>query len=153
MILCTPTAAPPIWLSQGWPQTLPVYEGQITGRFGGRRHYNPLSPDFQAATEGSSRPWPIVSAIIRPVIGWQIDNEYSNNFDQSETTHAAFRKWLRNKYGDIDKLNHAWGNQFWNTYYTDFDQILLPPSREPKYWQSPPDPGRLPILELGIRGI
>jgi beta-galactosidase len=133
VILCTPTAAPPIWLSQGWPQTLPVYEGQITGRFGGRRHYNPLSPDFQAATKR------IVQAMADrfgnhpSIIGWQIDNEFSNNFDQSETTHAAFRNWLRKKYGDINKLNHAWGNQFWNTYYTDFNQILLPPSREPKY--------------------
>ena len=133
VILCTPTAAPPIWLSHGSPQTLPVYEGQIPGRFGGRRHYNPLSPEFQAATRR------IVQAMANrfgdhpSVIGWQIDNEYSNNFDQSETTHAAFRKWLRNKYGDIHKLNQAWGNQFWNTYYTDFDQILLPPTREPKY--------------------
>lgn len=133
VILCTPTAAPPIWLSQGWPQTLPVYEGNIPGRFGGRRHYNPLSPDFQAATQR------IVQALADrfgdhpSVIGWQIDNEYSNSFDQSEVAHAAFREWLRNKYGDINKLNQAWGNQFWNTYYTDFDQILLPASREPKY--------------------
>jgi beta-galactosidase len=133
VILCTPTAAPPIWLSHGSPQTLPIYEGKISGRFGGRRHYNPLSPEFHAATRR------IVQAMADrfgdhpSVIGWQVDNEYSNNFDQSETTHAAFRKWLRNKYGDIKQLNQAWGNQFWNTYYTDFDQILLPPTREPKY--------------------
>jgi beta-galactosidase len=133
VILCTPTAAPPIWLSDGSPETLPVYEGNIRGRFGGRRHYNPLSPEFQAATRR------IVQAMADrfgdhpSVIGWQIDNEYSNPFDQSEITHAAFRKWLREKYRDIQNLNRAWGNQFWNTYYTDFNQILLPPTREPRY--------------------
>ncbi|MGD0464932.1 MAG: beta-galactosidase [Tepidisphaeraceae bacterium] len=133
VILCTPTAAPPIWLSQSVPQTLPMYDGGIVGRFGGRRHYNPLSPEFQDATVR------IVQAMADrfgdhpAVIGWQIDNEYSNPFDQSEVTHAAFRRWLRNKYRDIQSLNRAWGNQFWNTYYTDFDQILLPPSRDPKY--------------------
>ncbi len=133
VILCTPTASPPVWLSYTLPQTLPVYEGQIRGRFGGRRHYNPLSPEFQDATRR------IVGAMADhfgdhpAVIGWQIDNEYSNPFDQSEVTHAAFRRWLREKYGDIQSLNRAWGNQFWNTYYTDFDQILMPPSREPKY--------------------
>jgi beta-galactosidase len=133
VILCTPTAAPPVWLSTLLPQTLPVYEGQIRGRFGGRRHYNPLSPEFQDATRR------IVTAMADrfgndpAVIGWQIDNEYSNPFDQSEVTHAAFRKWLREKYGDIQALNRAWGNQFWNTYYTDFDQILMPPSRQPNY--------------------
>ncbi len=127
VILCTPTAAPPIWLSDGSPETLPMYEGNVRGRFGGRRHYNPLSPEFQAATRR------IVQAMADrfgdhpSVIGWQIDNEYSNPFDQSEITHAAFRKWLREKYGDIQNLNRAWGNQFWNTYYTDFNQILLPP--------------------------
>ena len=71
------------------------------------------------------------------VIGWQIDNEYSSHashpFDQSEHTHAAFREWLRKKYGDVDALNRAWGNQFWNQYYTDFSQILLSPSRDPGY--------------------
>ncbi|MGD0387731.1 MAG: beta-galactosidase [Tepidisphaeraceae bacterium] len=133
VILCTPTAAPPIWLSQQFPETLPIYDGQIRGRFGGRRHYNPLSPEFHAATRR------IVQAMADrfgdhpSVIGWQIDNEYSNPFDQSETTHAAFRQWLRDKYGNIRQLNRAWGNQFWNTYYTDFDQILFPPSRDPKY--------------------
>jgi beta-galactosidase len=129
VILCTPTAAPPIWLSQ----TLPLYEGGIVGRFGGRRHYNPLSPEFHDATRR------IVQAMADrfgdhpAVIGWQIDNEYSNPFDQSDVTHAAFRRWLRDKYGDIQSLNRAWGNQFWTAYYTDFDQILLPPSRDPKY--------------------
>jgi beta-galactosidase len=133
VILCTPTAAPPIWLSHQFPQTLPIYEGNIVGRFGGRRHYNPLSPEFQEATRR------IVGAMAdhfgnhSSVIGWQIDNEYSGNFDQSEATHAAFRKWLREKYGDIQTLNRAWGNQFWNTYYTAFDQILMPPSRDPRY--------------------
>jgi beta-galactosidase len=133
VILCTPTAAPPVWLSHTLRQTLPVYEGQIQGRFGGRRHYNPLSPEFQDATRR------IVQAMADrfgnhpSIIGWQIDNEYSNPFDQSEVTHSAFRQWLKRKYGDIQSLNRAWGNQFWNTYYTDFDQILLPPSRDPKY--------------------
>jgi beta-galactosidase len=133
VILCTPTAAPPIWLSDTSPDTLPIHASGVRSRFGGRRHYNPLSLKFQEAT------WKIVTAMAdhfghhKSVIGWQIDNEYSQYFDQSETTHKAFQNWLRKKYGNIDSLNQAWGNQFWNTYYTDFDQILFPPSRDPQY--------------------
>jgi beta-galactosidase len=133
VILCTPTAAPPIWLSHDHPGTLPIDKTGTPLRFGGRRHYNPLSPDFREATTR------IVSALADEfgdhpsVIGWQIDNEYNQFFDQSEITHAAFRKWLRSKYGNIAALNRAWGNQFWNQYYTDFDQILFPPSRDPVY--------------------
>jgi beta-galactosidase len=37
------------------------------------------------------------------------------------------------KYGTIEKLNHAWGCQFWNTQYTDFSQILFPPGADPGY--------------------
>jgi beta-galactosidase len=133
VILCTPTAAPPVWLADQFPETLPVDQHGTRRRFGGRRHYNPLSVKLQEAT------WRIVTAMAQrfgkheAVIGWQIDNEYSGPFDQSETTHRAFRSWLTKKYGTIQELNRAWGNQFWNTYYTTFDQVMMPPSRDPGY--------------------
>jgi beta-galactosidase len=133
VILCTPTAAPPIWLAQDHPETLPVDAHGTPARFGGRRHYNPTS---RALHEAAVR---IVTALAErfaphpAVIGWQIDNEYSGEFDQSDSTHSAFRAWLERKYGTIDGLNAAWGNQFWNTYYSSFDQILMPRSRDPGY--------------------
>ena len=43
VILCTPTAAPPIWLAEKFPETLPIENGFVRG-FGGRRHYSPTSP-------------------------------------------------------------------------------------------------------------
>ena len=133
VILCTPTAAPPIWLCQKYPQTLPMLADGTTQRFGGRRHYNPLSPAMIAATKR------IVTAMADrfgkhpSVIGWQIDNEYCGGFDQSPLTHKAFGEWLQNRYKTIDALNKAWGCQFWNTYYTDFSQIQLPRKRELEY--------------------
>ncbi|HVT87373.1 MAG TPA: beta-galactosidase [Tepidisphaeraceae bacterium] len=133
VILCTPTAAPPVWLAEKHPETLLIDKNRTNTRFGGRRHYNPTSPKFREATAR------IVSAMAErygkhpSIIGWQLDNEYSAEHDQSENTHVAFRGWLQRKYETIEKLNHAWGNQFWNTYYTDFKQILLPPSFDPGY--------------------
>jgi beta-galactosidase len=133
VILCTPTAAPPIWLSQEHPDVLPVDQHGTPQRHGGRRHYNPMSPSLREATTR------IVTALADKfgkhpsVIGWQIDNEYGGSHDQSAHTHAGFREWLKRKYGTIENLNVAWGNQFWNQYYTDFCQILLPPSGDPIY--------------------
>jgi beta-galactosidase len=133
VILCTPTAAPPIWLSHEYPETLPMSETGVRMRFGGRRHYTPTSPAMREATAR------IVTALAErfgqhpSVIGWQIDNEYSGPYDQSPATHEAFRQWLRRRYGSIEALNAAWGNPFWNTYYTDFAQILMPVSRELSY--------------------
>ena len=133
VILCTPTAAPPVWLVQEHPEILPRDKNGTLIRFGGRRHYSPTAPAMQ---EAAIR---IVTAMAAHfgsrdgVIGWQIDNELSGPFDQGEHTHVAFRQWLQKKYGTIDNLNRAWGSQFWNQYYTDFAQVLLAPSRDPEY--------------------
>jgi beta-galactosidase len=131
VILCTPTAAPPVWLAN--ENTLPVDESGRRTRFGGRRHYSPTSPQYR---EAAAR---IVTAMAdhfgqhASIVGWQIDNEYSGSHDQSPHAHEAFREWLKRKYQTIDNLNRAWGSQFWNTYYTDFSQILFPPNHDPGY--------------------
>ena len=133
VILCTPTAAPPVWLGVDHPETLPVDKHGTAARFGSRRHYCPTSP---AMREASTR---IVTALAErfgdhpAVIGWQIDNEIGGAFDQSDNTHNAFRAWLGRKYGTIEQLNAAWACQFWNTYYRSFDEIKMPVSRDPAY--------------------
>lgn len=133
VILCTPTAAPPIWLSQEYPEILPMNEFGVRGRHGGRRHYTPTSPKYLEACYNVTRAMASRFGQDPTVIGWQIDNELSGPFDQSEHTHKAFQKWLEKKYTTIENLNKAWGNQFWNQYYQSFDQILMPASRDPRY--------------------
>jgi beta-galactosidase len=134
VILCTPTAAPPIWLVEKHPEILPVDEMGRTKRFGGRRHYSPTAP---ALHDASRR---IVAALADrfghhpAVIGWQVDNEYGSDFiDQNAHAVEGFRNWLRARYESVDALNKAWGCQFWNTYYTDFAQVTLPASRAVNY--------------------
>ncbi len=133
VILCTPTAAPPIWLAERCPETLPVDQFGTRKRFGGRRHYSPTSPAMHEASRA------IVTALADrfgnhpAVIGWQIDNEYGGEFDQAEHTHQEFRRWLQARYGTIENLNTAWGCQFWSTCYTNFSQILFPAGRNPDY--------------------
>ncbi|MGC4033757.1 MAG: beta-galactosidase [Tepidisphaeraceae bacterium] len=129
VILCTPTAAPPVWLTQQHPEILGRDENGKPDRHGGRRHYAPTCPAMLEASARITRAMAEKFGDHPSVIGWQIDNELGGQFDQSDYTHAAFRTWLRNKYKTIDALNAAWGNQFWNQYYNDFDQILMPAGR------------------------
>ena len=133
VILCTPTAAPPIWLIEEHPDVLPQDEFGQPMRFGGRRHYSPVSSAMREATARIVEALADRFAKQPAVIGWQIDNEYSGNFDQSPAAHAAFQQWLRRRYETIEKLNDAWGCQFWSTQYSKFEQVKLPPSRDPKY--------------------
>ncbi len=128
IILCTPTAVVPVWMAQKYPEIM------LTGkRFGGRRHALHLHSRVREFTTK------VVTQLAErlgdhpAVIGWQIDNEYNAPFDQSETTHKAFRAWLEKRYGSIENLNKAWGCQFWNTFYSDFSQILFPTSRDADY--------------------
>jgi hypothetical protein len=109
VILCTPTAAPPIWLVQEHPDVLPIDESGKQYRFGGRRHYSPTAPAMLQATIR------IVTAMAQHfgdregVIGWQIDNELGCQFDQNEHAHIAFRRWLQQKYGTIENLTARGG--------------------------------------------
>ena len=131
VILCTPTAVIPAWLAEKHPDVLWTHQ-----RFGGRRHANHLHPAYREASRRVTEVMADRFGSHPRVIGWQIDNEFNNGRrnDQSAITHAVFREWLRVKYdNDIEKLNAAWGCAFWNTYYSSFDQIKLPETREPDY--------------------
>lgn len=129
IVLGTPTAAPPVWLSRTHPETLPVDAQGRVKNVGARRHYCPNSPVYRALTAR------IVGAMAQHygaderVIGWQIDNE----FGADNTTRCycpncatAFRVWLEQKYGSIDALNDAWGNVFWSQTYADWSEIGAP---------------------------
>lgn len=128
VIFCTPTAAPPAWLTEKYPEVLNARIDGVKYRHGMRRHYNYNS---QVYRELSKR---IVEKLAehygkrKSIIGWQIDNEINCAMDEfySESDTLAFRKFLQTKYGTLDALNQAWGNVFWNQTYTKWEEIHLP---------------------------
>jgi beta-galactosidase len=129
VVLCTPSATPPIWLTRAHPEILMVDAQGRTMDHGSREHADWSSPlyrkyvtkiDSQLAKRFGHDP---------RVWGWQIDNElshYGKRFSYSPAATVKFREWLKEKYGTIDKLNAAWGGAFWSTMYQNFDQIDIP---------------------------
>jgi beta-galactosidase len=125
VIFCTPTAAPPSWLSAQYPEILNARLDGVLLRHGGRRHYNYNSPVYRRFTAQ------IVEKIAghygkHPnIIGWQIDNELNCETDEfySESDNTAFREFLKKKYSSLDTLNNAWGTVFWNQTYTSWAEI------------------------------
>ena len=141
VILGTPTATPPRWLVELHPEILPVDKNGITLNFGSRRHYDISSEVYR---EYCAR---IVTQMVQrygthpAVIAWQTDNELGCHDTSPSYTEAArkrFGKWLAARYGEVERLNTAWGNVFWSMEYRSFEEIGLPnrtpTDANPSHW-------------------
>ena len=58
------------------------------------------------------------------VLGWQIDNEYSDiSFDPD--TKSQFQQWLKARYGTLDNLNARWTTSYWSETIFDWSQVPI----------------------------
>lgn len=135
--LATATASPPAWLCQLHPDILPSRADGTMLWPGSRQHYNPSSRAYREACAE------LVTALAKryaqhPALAmWHINNEYACHVpaDYGDETAEAFREWLKQRHGSLDKLNATWGTAFWSQHYYDWDEIL--PPRESPTLQNP----------------
>ncbi len=128
VIFCTPTATPPAWLTEKYPEVLNVTKEGIRYRHGARRHYNYNSPVYRKFAAEITEKFASHYAQHPSIIGWQIDNELNCETAEfySESDTIAFREFLKKQYGTIGNLNEAWGTVFWNQTYTDWGEVYVP---------------------------
>ncbi|MFG2053432.1 beta-galactosidase [Micromonospora sp. NPDC048930] len=132
--LATMTASPPPWLSRHHPEVLPERVDGVRLWPGGRQQYCPSSPVYR---EYAGR---LVEHLARRYAGhpalklWHIGNEYGCHVRACYCDVSAedFRRWLRERYGDIGALNEAWSTTFWSQRYDDWADIL-PPRTAPTF--------------------
>ncbi|WP_348625181.1 beta-galactosidase [Paenibacillus peoriae] len=127
VIMGTPTATPPAWLTYKYPEVLNVSMEGVTFQHGQRRHYNYSSPIYLELCARITREMAQHYKDHPAIIGWQIDNELNCeiNVFYAEADHQAFRRWLESKYGTLEQLNKAWGAVFWNQTYNSWKQVHL----------------------------
>ncbi|HEY3761129.1 MAG TPA: beta-galactosidase [Verrucomicrobiae bacterium] len=131
VVLCTPTAAPPVWLSQKHPEILPVDEHGKRKHEGTRRAVCLTSDVFwdyakrivtQMATALGDHP---------QLLAWQIDNgigAHDSEFSFNDATRNEWHSWLEAKYETVERLNELMGLRFWGQTVTSFKQVPMPMS-------------------------
>jgi beta-galactosidase GanA len=128
-VLGTPTATPPAWLTQRYPEVLRVDEAGRPGTHGARRNVCANNPVYlelcgliveKMAEEFGKDP---------AVIGWQIDNELHVQGARGcccTVCQEKFADVLEHRYRTIDALNRAWNLDLFSMAYDSFSQIPVP---------------------------
>jgi beta-galactosidase len=127
-VLGTPTATPPIWMSDGHPERLHVDADGRTMVHGARQHVCTNNAYMR------ERSRIIVTRIAQAlgnhpgIVGWQLDNEFKCHVHECfcATCKELWRQWLEQRYGKVENLNLQWGTQIWSQLYQSFDQIPQP---------------------------
>lgn len=125
VVLATPTAAQPAWMSAAYPEVLPVDAWGHRRRHGGRVNYCPTSSAYR---EGSAQ---VAGALAERYAGypglrlWHVNNEYGP-VCHCEGCREEFQRWLAFRYRDLDSLNDAWGADFWGNRLHDWAEVELP---------------------------
>jgi beta-galactosidase len=126
--LGTPTAAPPAWFYATYPQSRVVTRDGTALGPGSRGMVSPSSPEYRAAAARIAGELARRYAEHPAVVLWHVHNEYGAPVgeDFSAQSVAAFREWLRARYGTLDALNAAWGTAFWGQVVGEWEHVGAP---------------------------
>jgi beta-galactosidase len=122
VVLGTPTAAPPAWLTSKYPETLRVDENGKRAEHGNRQQFSFSDAKYRDFARRIAGQMAIRYGHNPNVVGWQLDNEYATP-DFGPPAQTQFHAWLEKKYGTITELNRHWTTTYWSQTYDNFDQI------------------------------
>ncbi|MEK5142658.1 beta-galactosidase [Paenibacillus sp. FSL M7-0134] len=123
--LATPSGARPAWMSQKYPEVLRVEANRVRNLHGFRHNHCSTSPVYREKVRIMNTKLAERYANHPAVIGWHISNEFGGDC-HCDYCQEAFRAWVEDKYGTLDKLNHAWWTTFWSHTITDWSQVESP---------------------------
>lgn len=123
--LATATGAHPAWMAHRYPEVTRVDVQGRKRKFGGRHNSNPNSQVYRKYAALLAGKLAERYKDHPALVAWHISNEYGG-YDYSEQSEAAFRVWLKERYGTIEALNKAWNTRFWGHTFYDWDEIVVP---------------------------
>jgi beta-galactosidase len=134
VVLGTPTYAVPPWLARIYPE---IAGERATGQrisWGARQEVDFTHPAFRFHAERVVRQILGRYAAHPAVIGVQVDNEPGNELLHNHGVFQRFVDWLRERYGDVETLNEAWGLVYWSHRLSTWADLWIPDGNaQPQY--------------------
>jgi beta-galactosidase len=131
VVLATPTAAPPLWLSRKHPEILPLDDNGIRRNEGTRR----------AVCFNNDTYWNYSKRLVEAMahalgkhpqlIAWQIDSGiggHQSEWSFNEDTRLEWQNWLKLKYESIERLNDELGLRYLGQTVSSFEDVPMPMS-------------------------
>ncbi|MCR5267833.1 MAG: beta-galactosidase [Lachnospiraceae bacterium] len=128
----TSTAAHPAWMARKYPDILRTDENGIRRQFGARHNSCPNSPTYRKYSVRLAEAIVKQYAGYENIVAWHVSNEYGGTC-YCENCAAAFRTWLKHRYGSIEEVNRVWNTAFWGHTFYDFEEIVPPDLRSEEF--------------------
>ena len=125
VVLATSTAHHPAWMVKKYPEILRTEFNGMRRKFGGRHNSCPNSQVYRKFSVRLADKLAERYKGYDNIIAWHISNEYGGEC-YCDLCEQAFRVWIKDKYGTLDKLNWAWNTSFWGHTFYDWDEIVVP---------------------------
>jgi beta-galactosidase len=129
VVLGTPTAAPPLWLSKKYPDVLPLDEHGLVKHAGTRR----------AACFNNDAYWNASKRLVEnmaqalgdhpQLIAWQIDSGlggHQTEWSFNEDSRLEWQNWLKLKYKTVEALNDQLGLRYLGQIVDAFEDVPMP---------------------------
>jgi beta-galactosidase len=124
VVLGTPSAAPPAWLTQKYPETLRTLIDGRKDQHGNRQQFDFANAKYRELARDIAERMAKRYGHNPNVIGWQIDNEYANA-SYGDDDKRQFQDWVHAHYKTLDNLNARWTTAYWSETYSDWSQIPI----------------------------
>ena len=127
VVLGTPTATPPAWLTQKYPETLRVEQSGQRVTHGNRAHGSPTSPKYLELCRRIAEVMAKRYGHDPAVVGWQFDNEYGyGQMSFDDGTRKQFQDFVQARYKTLAALNEHWATAYWSQTYDNWAEIPIP---------------------------
>jgi len=125
IVLATPSAAHPRWLTAMHPDVVAVDRTGHRLPHGGRQRFCQTSPAYRDAAARIDRAMAERYRGHPALVMWHVSNEYGNAC-WCDLCAAEFRRWLAARYGSVEAMNEQYWSTFWSHRFNNWSEVIPP---------------------------